>query len=155
MRVALKSPALIPAKPAPLLFRNHVRPKDDKDGQEISLIDEEELATLVGNVLQLLDKGATSPPNNNQERTQIGCVVRQRCTRVIDDARIRICRVNRERARNDERERAEIRDRIMLNTIDSSILQCDHCIICRSHGDGVDCVPRGGSVPCTLCTIIT
>lgn len=74
-------------------------------------------------------KSASTTTDYDDELRKVRCALRQRIARIVRDGRVRRCRVHWERARDIERQRLEVRDRVMQDTADRRVLQRDHRVV--------------------------
>ena len=125
------------------------------------LVDERNIASFCGDVRQFLDligipdfsvqserfgigtyESASTSPNDDQKLAEIRRAVRKRVACIVDNCRVGARREYGKRLGDRQRQRVEVRDRIMLYAVDSRILQRNYSVVKRRHGNCVDGISR-------------
>ena len=100
-------------------------------------------------------EGASSSPDNHDEATEIWSAVWKRVAGIINNSGISADDENRESCRNWQRERLEVRDRVMRDPMDSGVLERDDRVIERRDRDSVNAVSGTGGVERALGPVVS
>lgn len=92
-------------------------------------------------------KSASTATDYDDELRKVRCALWQRIARIVRDGRVRRRRVHRESSRDIERQRLEVRDRVVRDAADRGVLQRDHRVVQARDADRVNRVPRAARVP--------
>ena len=139
------------------------------------LVDESHLATLSGNVAQLLGLKAMQASTPIRDETvlmqtyesarttadehdilgQVGRAVGKRVAGIVGNGGVLAGSVEGQGVLDSERKRAEVRDRVVRNTGNREVLEGNDRVVQRSDRDGVDGVTGAGAVPRTDRAVVT
>ena len=99
-------------------------------------------------------ESASTSPDNHDEATEIWSAVWKRVARVIDDSGISADDENGESGSDWQRERLEVRDGVMCDSVDGSVLERDNRVVERCNRDSVDAVSGTGGVERALRAVV-